>query len=190
MDVAIRQVKERACEHAPEGVIYWRKKLATLAVPVVNNENMFFGIFTDSGLRQLRQSIAKKDTGADEWWRLRYQVAIGDIAFFKSQQWKVANYGLLLDAALVGIAFKLIGNTDLERRVLVVLVWFTYLAAAYVLWDLNEAIKRARCRLKEALAKFKKESVSKRNLVFWLLQGFLFVAAVTSSCIILHPASF
>ena len=40
-------------------------------------------------------------TEAQQDWRLIHQLSTQDVAFFKSQQWFVTNYGLLLYAALV-----------------------------------------------------------------------------------------
>ena len=41
-------------------------------------------------------------TGREEL-RLLYQITASDLAFFKSQQWAVANYTLLVLAALIGV---------------------------------------------------------------------------------------
>jgi hypothetical protein len=136
---------------------------------------MFFGIFTNSGLRQLRQSIAKKNTDSDTW-RVRYQVAVSDIAFFKNQQWKVTNYALLIDAALVGISFKLALNTGLERLLLLTSAWLINLLASWVLLKLENAIQRARCRLKQALDKLMiQDKKPPRNEMYLVLEVLLVV---------------
>jgi|KBSMisStandDraft_5_1062788.scaffolds.fasta_scaffold03142_11 hypothetical protein len=47
------------------------------------------------------------DKGEDQELRLLYEVSVADLAFFRQQQWSIANYALLLYAALVG-AVKLL----------------------------------------------------------------------------------
>jgi len=114
--------------------------------------------------------------------------------FFKNQQWKVTNYALLIDAVLVGISFKLALNTRLERLLLLTFAWFINLLASWVLLKLENAIQRARCRLKQALDKLmiqdKKPPRNEKYLVLWVLLAVLFLAAIVSSLIIYYPSKF
>jgi hypothetical protein len=50
--------------------------------------------------------------------QLLYQVTTTDIAYFKTQQWAVTYYCLLVDAALVGIAQLLHPNLGSPERIL------------------------------------------------------------------------
>jgi hypothetical protein len=80
--------------------------------------------------------------------RLLYQVSVADLAFFKQQQWSIANYALLLYAALAG-AVKLLQPPirAQEPIVLCVLVVVTAIAASVVLWKQEAAIGIRRARL-------------------------------------------
>lgn len=98
--------------------------------------------------------MAENDTEQQEW-RLIYQASVQDIAFFKGQQWRVTNYGLLLFAAVVGIAnLRGISLTETVRWVLTALVWAVAGSSLYMVWNLDSAIKNARARLAAALKSF------------------------------------
>jgi hypothetical protein len=98
--------------------------------------------------------MAENNTEQQEW-HLIYQVSVQDIAFFKGQQWLVTNYGLLLYAAVVGIASLLRSSlTEAERWVLTALVWAIAGSALYMVWSLDRAIGAARARLAAARDRF------------------------------------
>jgi hypothetical protein len=73
-----------------------------------------------------------------EEMRLLYQVTVADLSYFKSQQWSVTNYSLLIYAGLVGIAQFLkpdLSSTD--RAILIGLAVAVGLTAAFVLFKLK-----------------------------------------------------
>jgi len=82
--------------------------------------------------------------------RLLYQVTTTDLAYFKTQQWSVTYYCLLIDAGLVGIGGILKPLTALDRLVLGVLTFLAALAALVVLAKLEKSISVRESRL-EAL---------------------------------------
>jgi hypothetical protein len=80
--------------------------------------------------------------------KLLYQACVSDLAFFKQQQWSIANYALLLYGALVA-AVKLLQPPirELEPIVLQLLVVATAITASIVLWKHEAAIGVRRTRL-------------------------------------------
>lgn len=77
-----------------------------------------------------------------------YQVTASDLAYFKTQQWAVTYYSLLVDAALVGVAQLLQPELHaIERLVLGGLAVFVALAALIVLSKLEKSISVRRSRL-------------------------------------------
>lgn len=90
-----------------------------------------------------------------EEWRLIHQISAQEIDFFKGQQWKISNYGLLLYAAIVGIATLLrCSPTEAERWALSALVWIIGACGVYVVWNLHKAIEAQRTRLNVAFDHF------------------------------------
>src|SRR4051812_46019351 len=87
--------------------------------------------------------------------QLLYQVTTTDLAYFKTQQWTVANYALLLDAGVVGVTqlYKAL-IPDSDRIVLVVLLALIGFAAAVVLGKLERSISVRRARLKSVRRTF------------------------------------
>lgn len=140
--------------------------------------------------------MAENDTEQQEW-HLIYQVSVQDIAFFKGQQWLVTNYGLLLDAAVVGIASLLDSSlTQTERRGLTGLVCGIAVSALYMVWSLHKAVTDARTRLEtagrrfgrnvcKALDDFKQPGSTRRAEVSILLTAVLFAAAAVTSWLLL-----
>lgn len=80
--------------------------------------------------------------------RLLYQCSVSDIAFFKKQQWKVTNYGLLLYAVIVAVP-KILRRElfGYEYIVLFLIADLIYIAGLYVLISLDESLKKSRKRL-------------------------------------------
>lgn len=85
---------------------------------------------------------------------LLYEVTVGDLAYFKSQQWAVANYALLLQAALVGHHQLLDGPSGLERLVLVLLAASIAVAALVVLHKLQRSLRLRHARLEATRRSF------------------------------------
>jgi hypothetical protein len=87
--------------------------------------------------------------------QLLYQVTTADLAYFKTQQWTVANYALLLDAGVVGVTqlYKA-PIPGLDRIALVVLFALIGFAAAIVLGKLEKSISVRRARLESVRRSF------------------------------------
>jgi thiol:disulfide interchange protein len=95
----------------------------------------------------------RHDTSGEEW-RVYFQAAVADIKFFKEQQWKVTNYALLLDAALVAIENQLQHPSYLLKFIAVALLLALNCYGLRVLKSLIAAEKRARDRTKRAIPEF------------------------------------
>jgi len=93
----------------------------------------------------------KQSTAED--LRMVYQAAVSEIQFFKQQQWKVANYVLLLYAAITGIYLKTSQASAWIFCIAVVLDVVVCLFGSFLLWDLETAARRARGRLNMARAR-------------------------------------
>ena len=72
---------------------------------------------------------------------LLYQVSVSDLSYFKTQQWNVTNYAVLLLAGLVGTG-ELIGSHSepFERVILAMLAVLASLAAQVVVGKLERSI--------------------------------------------------
>lgn len=128
---------------------------------------------------------------AAEEIRTIYGLVVSDIQFFKLQQWRVTNYGLLLYAAVIAIP-KLLEKNGLSSPEYIVLfiVAFSVLAAGlYLLESLAQAIEKGRTRLDdvkkhltdEARAIVASESAKDKASLLWLFRavlgaGFLIVS--------------
>ncbi|MDA8339001.1 MAG: hypothetical protein M0Z70_06855 [Nitrospiraceae bacterium] len=87
--------------------------------------------------------------------KLLYQVSVSDLAFFKRQQWNIANYTLLLYAALVGIAQLLRPSSTCCAELLIsLLATVVFVVAVWVLWQLKRSIEVRRERLRKIRADF------------------------------------
>ena len=87
--------------------------------------------------------------------RLLYAVTTQDLSYFKTQQWSVTYYALLIDAGLVGVAQLLSANrTILDRIALVVLTFGAAAAAMLVLYKLQASITVRQSRLESLRAAF------------------------------------
>ena len=90
--------------------------------------------------------------------RLLYQVTVGDLTYFKTQQWSVANYSMLLYAGLVGVAQMLKpGLATGDRGLLVAIVVLVLIAAYVVLYKLQASIVVRQTRLDAVRRKFTDE---------------------------------
>lgn len=80
-----------------------------------------------------------------------HRMAVGDIAFFKQQQWQVTNYGLLLYGAIAA-APKLIGTqlTVIEYSGLWLVSLTVLVAGIFLLQDFEKSLAKGRNRLPEA----------------------------------------
>jgi hypothetical protein len=97
---------------------------------------------------------ALPQTDLDEL-KLLYQVTAADLAYFKTQQWAVTYYCLLVDAALVGVAQLLHSDFSCaERLVLGVLAFLAAGAALIILRKLEYAITVRHRRLERIRARF------------------------------------
>jgi hypothetical protein len=91
----------------------------------------------------------------DEELRLLYELTVSDLTYFKTQQWSVANYSLLLFAALVATAQFLKPEPKVvERALLAFLAFLVATAAAVVLRKLQKSITVRQARLSAARAHF------------------------------------
>ena len=91
----------------------------------------------------------------NEELRLLYQVTVGDLAYFKTQQWLVTNYSLLLFGALVAVAQFLKPSVNSGEKIgLGVLAGAVAFAALAVLWKLQKSIRVRQARLTATRAHF------------------------------------
>jgi hypothetical protein len=101
---------------------------------------------------------ANKPKPDHEELRLLYQVTVGDLTYFKTQQWSVTNYSMLLFAGLVGVAQLLKPNlTTVDRTLLVAAVVFVFAAALVVLYKLQTSILVRQARLDAVREQFTDE---------------------------------
>ena len=76
-----------------------------------------------------------------------HDIVVGDVAFFKSQQWRVTNYALLLDAAAIAVVRALPDPSDLEHLVLCLLGAAGLIAGLVVINELEASIRQGRDRM-------------------------------------------
>ena len=87
--------------------------------------------------------------------RLLYQVTVSDLSYFKTQQWSLTNYTLLLFAALVAAAKTLTpGLCSSERWTLIALAVGTALGALVILFKLQASISIRQARLQKIRGSF------------------------------------
>ena len=91
------------------------------------------------------------ESRAHEELRLLYQVSTSDISYFKTQQWSVTNYTLLVLAALVAAAQILKPSPSCtDRCLLTVLAGVAAIGAAGLLFNLELSIRKRRDRLQKS----------------------------------------
>ena len=85
---------------------------------------------------------AQHSMSESEELRLLYQITAADLAYFKTQQWSVTNYTLLLFAGVVGVAQMLKPNvTAIDRIVLVTVTIFVATSALVILAKLQKSVR-------------------------------------------------
>jgi len=90
-------------------------------------------------------------TTEQEEIRVLYQVTVSDLSYFKSQQWNVTYYALLVEASLVGIAQLLDSKVRTsDRVVLAILSILAAISALYVIAKLQRSISVRQSRLDAA----------------------------------------
>lgn len=98
--------------------------------------------------------MANAETTREEL-RMLYQITVSDLAYFKTQQWSVTNYALVLMAGLIGVAQFLMPSFGCSDRIaLIVLVAAVAISSAVVLFKLQHSIKVRQSRLKAARGNF------------------------------------
>jgi hypothetical protein len=84
----------------------------------------------------------------EEELRMLYQITVSDLSYFKSQQWNVAYYALLVEAAFVGVAQVLgQGLAATDRAVLGTLAVVSAISAIFVIGKLQRSIEVRHTRL-------------------------------------------
>jgi len=102
--------------------------------------------------------VANKPKPDHEELRLLYQVTVSDLTYFKTQQWSVTNYSMLLFAGLVSVAQLLKPNLMTgDRALLVGAVVLVLLAALVVLYKLQTSILVRQARLDAVRQQFTDE---------------------------------
>lgn len=87
-------------------------------------------------------------TENQEELRMLYQVTVSDLSYFKSQQWSVTNYALLIFAGLVGIAHLIKPlPAPCERWFLAALAIAAMVVALVILAKLQKSISVRQSRL-------------------------------------------
>ena len=84
----------------------------------------------------------------EEELRMLYQITVSDLSYFKSQQWNVTYYALLVEAAFVGVG-QILGQglTSVDRIVLSALAVVSAISALYVIGKLQRSISVRDSRL-------------------------------------------
>lgn len=97
------------------------------------------------------------DSDRDEL-QLLYEVSVADIAYFKQQQWSATNYALVIHAALIFIAYKLLHYSlnCWQVWLLIVLTWSVSLIGLAVVQRLQCSILGRRARLERIREHFGK----------------------------------
>ncbi len=89
-----------------------------------------------------------------------YQSAIGDIAFFKSQQFTLTNYAILVYVAILGVA-KLLKDAGrlatAEAVILFLSALVVLLLGLFVLSELQVSLQEGRGRLERCIDNFSKQ---------------------------------
>lgn len=105
------------------------------------------------------EPVATRTLNAEEHSELLavYQTVIADIRYWKSQQWNVTNYAVLLYVAVLGTGKILKDGGVLVSTSVAALILFGFivlLLALYVLGELEGSLKKSRGRLERVLTNF------------------------------------
>lgn len=85
--------------------------------------------------------------------RMLYQVTVSDLTYFKTQQWSVTNYALLILAGVIGIA-QFLSLSCSDRIILTSIVMAVTISSLFVLFKLQQSIKVRQSRLEAARYSF------------------------------------
>lgn len=80
--------------------------------------------------------------------RMLYQVTVSDLTYFKTQQWSVTNYALLILAGVIGVA-QFLSLSCSDRIILSSLIITVTISSIFVLFKLQQSIKVRQSRLEE-----------------------------------------
>jgi hypothetical protein len=87
-------------------------------------------------------------TSEQEELRMLYQLTVSDLSYFKTQQWNVTYYALLVDAGIIGVAQALSSDiTIFDRAVLGILSAVAAISALFVIGKLQRSISVRQSRL-------------------------------------------
>ena len=90
--------------------------------------------------------------------RLLYEITVSDLAYFKTQQWNVTYYALLLQAGLLGVSKLLMPPlTLIDKSVLIVLSLLAAGSTLFVLNKLQSSISVRQSRLDAVRKTFSEE---------------------------------
>lgn len=126
---------------------------------------------------------------------LLYQVTTADLAYFKTQQWSVANYALLLQAAVFGLHQVVANPVALEKTFLALLSAIVAVMAVLVLRKLEESLAIRQARLDAARQSFgpafqsawaAQKKKPERFHSIWFLYGAVAVAPIVVGWLILR----
>jgi hypothetical protein len=99
--------------------------------------------------------MSRLDPTEQEELRMLYEITITDLSYFKTQQWNVTYYALLVQAAFVGVA-QILGSTigTEERIALCALAALAAISALIVIGKLEKSISVRDARLAAARGTF------------------------------------
>lgn len=118
---------------------------------------------------------------------LLYNVTITDIVFFKTQQLMVTNYVVLINSALLAIAYTLLKSlTILQVSILITLTWISCIAGIIFIILLQFSIDGRRIRLKNCRETFGKKfndawNINKKKESIFLFFGLIMML---SACVV------
>jgi len=98
--------------------------------------------------------MSDKSAFTNDELRLLYQITVSDLSYFKTQQWSVTNYSLLLLAGVVGIFQVTKVITPIERGALFLVAAAVAVAALVILGKLQTSIELRQSRLTAAREHF------------------------------------
>ena len=101
--------------------------------------------------------MSKRQSFDREELRLLYEVTVTDLSYFKTQQWAVTNYTLLIQGAVVGISQLLTQLQQSDRFLLSLLSALGAAAGVTVLWKLQRSIGVRQSRLHATREEFSDE---------------------------------
>ena len=124
----------------------WTSRLAVSVTPLAAATGA-----PDTGAGQLKRSAALSvlmTPTEEEELRMLYQITVSDLSYFKSQQWNVTYYALLVEAGFVGVG-QLLGQdlTVVDRAVLGTLAVVSAISALNVIGKLQRSISVRHSRL-------------------------------------------